>query len=61
MRMTLLWEKNSKLKVSVSYVFVISAQNDFDLDMAYYQWCWSFFDQREQEGPKQQEVLADML
>ena len=37
------------------------AKNEFDLVMTHYQWCWLFFDQQEQEGPKQQEVLADLF
>ena len=45
----------------VIYAFVIPAKNDFDLGMDHYQWCLLFFDQQEQEGPKQQQVLADLF
>ena len=30
-------------------LYIISSKDDFDLDMAYDQWSWLFFDQ---EGPK---------
>ena len=49
MWITLFWQKKKHLILKVSeilwYAFVISAKNDFDLDMGLDQWCWLFFDQ----------------